>query len=219
VDPAIYHAWYQRPCGAWMAEQELRLLAGLLDPHPGETLLDLGCGTGYFSSAFRALGLAVTGLDPDLAALRFLRQRDPAITLVAGAAESLPFADGAFDSAMAVTSLCFVTRPERALAELWRVTRRTVVLGLLHRRSLLYLSRRGRGGYRGARWDLASGVLDWTQRLTPAPRVEVRSAVFLPPAGPLARWMEGRLPTSLPLGAFLAVALRRASKNPDPNPT
>lgn len=207
------------PPGASIAERELRLLAGLLDPHPGETLLDLGCGTGYFSSAFRALGLAVTGLDPDPAALRFLRARDPAITLVAGAAKSLPFADGAFDSAIAVTSLCFVARPEQALEELWRVTRRTLVLGLLHRRSLLYLSRRGRGGYRRARWDLAPEVLGWTWDLTPAPRVEMRWAVFLPSAGPLARWIEGRLPASFPLGAFLAVALRRPSQNPEPNPT
>ncbi|MFZ0790975.1 MAG: class I SAM-dependent methyltransferase [Chromatiaceae bacterium] len=218
MDPATYHAWYQSPRGAWIAEQERRLLAALLESRPGETLLDLGCGTGYFSSAFRALGLAVTGLDPDLAVLRFLRARDPAITLVAGAAESLPFADGTFDSAMAVTSLCFVARPERALAELWRVTRRTLVLGLLHRRSLLYLSKCGRGGYRGARWDLAPEVLDWTWDLTPAPRVEMFWAVFLPSAGPLARWTEARLPASLPVGAFLAVALRRPSQNPDLNP-
>lgn len=219
MDPAVYHAWYQSPRGAWIAERERRLLAGLLDPCPGETLLDLGCGTGYFSSAFGALGLTVTGLDTDLAALRFLMARDPTITLVAGAAESLPFAEGTFDCAMAVTSLCFVERPEQALAELWRVSRGAVVLGLLHRRSLLYLSRRGHGGYRGARWDLFAEVLGWTRDLTPAPRIEAHWAVFLPSAGPLARWIEGRLPASLPLGAFLAVALRRPSQDPNPTST
>lgn len=219
MDPAAYHAWYGTPRGAWIAEREYRLLVGLLEPQPGETLLDLGCGTGHFSSAFAALGLVVTGLDSDLASLRFLAARDPRISTVAGMAEALPFTDEAFDRAMAVTSLCFVVRPEQALRELWRVSRRSVVLGLLHRRSLLYCTKRRSGSYRGARWDLASEVRAWTQGLRPAPRIETRWAVFLPSAGPLARWTEGRLPASLPLGAFLAVALRRPDLTADQCPS
>lgn len=209
IDPARYHAWYETPRGAWIGSTELRLLRDLLRPEAGTSLLDAGCGSGWFSAAFSDLGLAVTGLDPDRRALAFLRRHAPAVPVVAGRAEALPFADGSFDYAAAVTSLCFVARPDQALAELWRVARRGVVLGLLHRRSLLYLTRRGRGGYRGARWDLAPEVLGWTRDLSPAPRVDMGWAVFLPAAGPLARWIEPRLSRRVPLGAFLAVALHR----------
>lgn len=210
VDPASYHAWYQTPRGAWIGDTELGLLGDLLRPRPGETLLDVGCGAGYFAMGFAAQGLGVTGLDPDRQALAFLRGRSPMIPVVGGSAEALPFGDGVFDHAVAVTSLCFVARPARAIAELWRVSRRAVVLGLLHRRSLLYLAKRGRGGYQGARWDVLSDVRAWVEPLSPRPELQVRWAVFLPGAGSPGRLMESRIPRRLPLGGFLAVCLRRA---------
>ncbi len=209
MDPAAYHAWYETPRGAWISGRELALLTELLRPRPGESVLDVGCGTGHFSITLSDRGLDVTGLDPDLPALRFARQRDPRIALVGGRAGALPFAEGAFDHALAMTSLCFVPDPEQALRELWRVSRRAVLLGLLHRRSLLYLTKHGRGGYRGARWDLLGEVLDWTSGLTPAPEILARWAVFLPGGGTIARQVEPLIPPRFPLGGFLAVCLRR----------
>ncbi len=209
MDPAAYHAWYATPRGAWIAGRELALFDELLRPRPGESVLDVGSGTGYFSSALADRGLAVTGLDPDLPVLRFARQRDPRIALVKGRAGALPFADGAFDYALAMTSLCFVPGPGEALRELWRVSRRAVALGLLHRRSLLYLSKHGRGGYRGARWDLLGEVLGWAEGLTPTPEPSARFALFLPSGGPLSQRTESLMPPRFPLGGFLAVCLRR----------
>lgn len=212
MDAAGYHAWYESPRGAWIGRTERRLLLDLLRPEAGASLLDMGCGTGWFSAGLAARGLAVTGLDPDLQALAFLRGHAPGIPVVAGDAESLPIADAAFDYAAAITSLCFVTHPQQAVAELWRVTRRGIVLGLLHRRSLLYLTRRGRGGYRGARWDILRAVEGWTEGLPDGPEIQARWAVFLPGGGPVSRLVELAVPRRLPVGGFLAVALhRRAS--------
>jgi SAM-dependent methyltransferase len=198
-----------------MAGREFALLHDLLGPRSGESVLDIGCGTGWFTSAFAAHGLAVTGLDPDLSALGSARGRAPNIPVVGGAAEALPFADGAFDHTLAVTSLCFVVNPAQALHELWRVSRRAVVLGLLHRRSLLYLAKGGRGGYLGARWDLLGEVLGWTEGLIPTPEPTARFALFLPGGGSIARRTEPLISPRLPLGGFLAICLRRPdSANP-----
>jgi SAM-dependent methyltransferase len=224
LDPARYHAWYATPRGAWFGARERRLLLELLAPAPGETVLDAGCGTGWFSSALADAGLSVTGLDPNAAALAFLRRRDPRILAVRGAAEALPFAEGAFAAAVAMTSLCFCARPGVALRELWRVSRETLVLGLLHRYSLLHLLKAGRGGYRGARWDGLRDVHAWVRLLDPPPaRVEARSALLLPGAGGVARWLErtsgiGRRAERAPLGGFLAVCLQRSLAGDTPNP-
>lgn len=140
----------------------------------------------------------------------YLARRDPRPRLVQGRAETLLFADSAFDGAVAMTSLCFCADPARALRELWRVSRRVVLLGLLHWHRLLHWTKAGRGGYQGARWDTRSAVRAWTGGLTPAPALQARTALRLPGTGPLARWIERPLAARLPLGGFLAVALRRA---------
>lgn len=111
-----------------------------------------------------------------------------------------------------MTSLCFVDDPARALAEMWRVARRGVILGLLNRQSLLYRRKAGQGGYRGARWDTVPEVREWIRKLTPQPHViTVRSAVFLLSGTRLARVLETLLPNRLRWDGFLAVGLSRGA--------
>ena len=178
----------------------------LLRPSPGESLLDVGAGTGHFTRRFAAMGLAATGLDPDAAMLDYARAQEPRLAYVRGRAADLPFPDESFDVVTAVTSLCFVADPARALAEMWRVGRRGVLVGLLNRRSLLHRRKAGKGGYAGARWDTVADALAWGGHLRPAPGATAWGAtVFLPGGGPLARSLEPVIPHRLPWGAFLAV--------------
>lgn len=210
-DAAAYEAWYHTRRGHWIAEREFVLLQSLLNPEPHAALLDVGCGTGYFSRRFAAGGLAVTGLDPDVAALDYAQREGGGVRYIQGDALALPFADGHFNHATAITSLCFVNDPLQALREMWRVSRGKVLLGLLNRHSLLHRQKEGKGGYRGARWDSATEVVEqWIPALTPAPaRYTARSAIFLPTAGPLARQAERWLPNTLPWGGFLVICLEK----------
>ena len=208
MTPEEYDAWYRSPRGAWIGETEFRLLANALEPRSGETLLDVGCGTGYFTRLFAArTGVSLVGLDPDLAWLRIANNRgDPNQGYIAGRAERLPFGDRSFDRTIAVTSLCFIRTEREALREIVRVTRKRVALGLLNRHSLLYLQKGrhgGSGGYRGAHWHTpgeAHALFDGM----PVRNIVVRSGVLVPSGGWLARRVEavfqGRC---LPLGAFL----------------
>lgn len=211
TEPAAYEAWYHTPRGRWIGDCEFMLLRNLLRPEAGASLLDVGCGTGHFSRRFARVGLSVTGIDPDRAALTFAGMQGSDIRYVQGNSLELPFPDNAFDYTIAVTSLCFIDDPEQALREMWRVTRHALSLGLLNRHSLLYRAKQGRGGYLGARWDTAAEVMKaWVPALAPVPNeVVARSAVFLPQGTRMAQWSEQWLPGILPWGGFLAVGLRK----------
>lgn len=202
-----YDAWHRTPRGAWIGDTEFRLLRDILAPQPGESLLDIGCGTGYFTRRFaRDAGVAATGLDPNEDWLAFAREHAAASeSYVHGAAESLPFPDRRFDLTVSVTALCFVSEPRRAVQEMLRVTRRRFALGLLNRSSLLHGQKAGVGSYRGAHWHTPDEVRALFDGL-PVRNLELRSAVFLPDAGTFARLLEAMTPAGWLRGALLAVS-------------
>jgi len=205
---ADYESWYATPRGRWIADTEFALMLKMLRPDAGATVLDVGSGTGHFSRRLAALDLDVVSVDPDMGMLAYARSADDTIPAIGADARALPFADSTFDYCIAITSLCFVEPPARALAEMWRVCRQGAFLGLLNRRSVLHAKKRGHGGYRGARWDTRRSVQGWTAALRPRPSVACASAVFLPGGRRLARQVESWLPSRLLWGGFLAVMLR-----------
>ena len=210
LSPAEYNAWYATPRGVWISHNEFKLMMSMMQPEVGETLLDVGCGTGHFSRLFSTGGLSVTGIDPDAASIEFARSHSHKEIYEIGDVLQLPYDDNEFEYCTAVTSLCFVNKPEKALQEMWRVSRKGVMLGLLNRNSLLYRERNKHPGYRGARWDGNNDVQIWIDKLPDLPgRIQIKSAVFFPTAGILARAVENFMPTSLPIGSFLGVYLEK----------
>jgi SAM-dependent methyltransferase len=210
LDAGAYDAWYHTPRGAWIGNTEFRLLSRQLRPGRGETLLDVGCGTGCFTQRFAdESGLHVVGLDPNTPWLEFARAHGTGTEkYCVGVAESLPFADRSFDFSVSVTALCFVDDARRALQEILRVTRKRFAIGLLNRHSLLFL-RKGLGGgsgaYRGAHWHTGREIRALFAGL-PVANLTLRSAVFLPDGGQLARRVESLIPNRLRLGAFIVAA-------------
>lgn len=211
-DPASYDAWYRTPRGRWIGDTEFVLLLKLLRPHPDASLLDVGCGTGYFSRRFAEQGLSVTALDPDADILAYARTQDGTIRYLRGDALALPFADRSFDHCTAITSLCFVADPVQALREMLRVARHSVVLGLLNRRSLLYRRKYDRGGYRGARWNSVDDVGRWLTEISSDVSTEIHSAVFFPQGGSLARLVEPCLAKRWLWGSFMAITLHHPTQ-------
>lgn len=204
---AAYDAWYQSARGGWIGQQEFSILLKLFTPKAGQTLLDVGCGTGYFSQRFQQLGLQVTGLDPDLAMIEFAKTKDSQVKYIEGDAQALPFADNSFDYCSAITSLCFITDPEKAIVEMLRVSRHGVILGLLNRHSMLHVKKKHSSGYQGARWDTVSEIKQWCYKIKPEVQTIIKSAVLIPSAGILARALESLLPDYFPYASFLAVRI------------
>jgi len=106
-----YEAWFDAHEPAYDAEvTALEQLVGA----PGRGL-EIGVGTGRFAAP---LGIEV-GVDP--AGEMLVHARERGIQAVAGVAEQLPFADASFDTALIVTTICFVEDIPRTLAEAHRV--------------------------------------------------------------------------------------------------
>ena len=59
-----YEQWISRPQNKTAFELEAELMRNLLQPMRGESVLDIGCGTGACLVAFLEMGMKVTGLDP-----------------------------------------------------------------------------------------------------------------------------------------------------------
>lgn len=216
-----YDAWYRTPRGAWIGDLEYRLLRRILDPERGASILDVGCGTGYFSRRFAHDGHALTGIDLDPAMVGFANAQAAGGERYAAAdALALPFADGCFDYCVSVTALCFVRDEPKALVEMVRVARRGVVLGLLNRHSLLYWQKGrhgGSGAYRGAHWHTAREARSLMARL-PVDVPRIRSAVFLPSAKAAGRCIEAQISNGVLLGGFLAIAANKSGFQTAPNP-
>ena len=90
----------------------------------GQRVLDVGCGTGGFAGAIAERCAArVTGLDASARFIRHAAGVDERVEWLVGNAEELPFEDKSFDSALLSLVLHQLARPERAVAEAFRVLR------------------------------------------------------------------------------------------------
>lgn len=208
-DPALYHRWYDMPRGRWIGDVEFELVHRLLHPERGDSILDVGCGTGYFTHRFVLAGYRLTGVDPAIDWLAFAKAQAPeGERYVGGRAEHLPFPDRSFDHSFSIAALCFMPDPKPGVAEMLRVTRRRFAVGLLNRQSLLY-RQKGRGGgagaYRGARWYTTEEIREFFAGLA-IRNLRIRTAVFGPGAGVLARLAERLIPKAWPYGAFIVAS-------------
>lgn len=110
------------------------MIARLPPFEPGRAplrILDLGCGTGYFTRqlARRYPGAHVTAVDLSGGMIDHARRNSPeGIRWVVSDAEQLPFADGSFDVVFSNLMVQWCEHPDRVFAECRRVLNREGVL-------------------------------------------------------------------------------------------
>ncbi|MBZ9681013.1 MULTISPECIES: class I SAM-dependent methyltransferase [unclassified Mesorhizobium] len=117
---------YEQLMGRWSRKLAPSFI-GFAGLAPGEKILDVGCGTGSltFELAKSAELAAIAAIDfsPVFVEAAKRRNTDPRIEIQQADATALPFADNAFDRALALLVLHFVPEAGKAVAEMRRVTR------------------------------------------------------------------------------------------------
>ncbi len=153
---AVDAAQYEQMMGRWSRDLAARFIefAGVRD---GESVLDVGCGTGSLTYALldAAHGLRLTGIDQAPVFLDAARTKPKAasVRFEQGDATALPFEDASFDRALSLLVLHFVPEFQRALAEMRRVVKPGGTVG-----AAVW---DGGGGYLAQRlfWDTAACLL------------------------------------------------------------
>lgn len=124
-DDVARHVWEQYEADAPLRARELVELLAPFAEIEGRRLLDVGCGYAGTTAGFANAGAWAVGLEPDEAKLLLGGGRasvqQAKVRLLRGAAERLPFRDGAFDLVICNDVIEHVVSHERTIAELSRV--------------------------------------------------------------------------------------------------
>ncbi|MCA8882554.1 MAG: class I SAM-dependent methyltransferase [Rhodobacteraceae bacterium] len=92
----------------------------LLDPQPGERILDLGCGDGVLTETLAESGAVITGLEPDPSLADAARRRG--LVLLQQDAQD-PFGSGAYDAVFSNAALHWMPDPARVFANVFAALR------------------------------------------------------------------------------------------------
>ena len=127
-DPIFSEAQaYERFMGRWSRDLAPLLVrfAGVTD---GETLLDVGSGTGALAAALASAAPSsrIVGIDPSApyVAQAQARHGGPRVSFEVGDAQRMRFEAAAFDRTLSLLVVNFIPDADRAIAEMTRVTRR-----------------------------------------------------------------------------------------------
>jgi len=135
-DAQNYERWLADENNRWVLERETALMTSLARPLVGESLLDIGCGTGESLKPYLGKGINLTGIDPSSSMLRIARENlGHRVDFHRGYAEDLPFHDNAFNHAVLFLTLEFVDDAEKGIEEACRVAKDSVFIGILNKHS------------------------------------------------------------------------------------
>jgi 2-polyprenyl-3-methyl-5-hydroxy-6-metoxy-1,4-benzoquinol methylase len=116
----------------WLIQRFHHSAAAMLQGISARTVLDAGCGEGFGMRSVLARHGYSFGVDQSLEALRIAQHISPEKAFSAGDLLHLPFGNRSFDLIMCLEVLEHIERPQRALAELCRISNGWLLLSVPH---------------------------------------------------------------------------------------
>ncbi|RJQ30110.1 class I SAM-dependent methyltransferase [Candidatus Parcubacteria bacterium] len=98
------------------------------------SVLDLGCGQGYFSEILSTLGAHVTGIDISENLIAIAKKNKNINFFIGDIEDALPFEDNSFDIVVSNMVFMDLENPERAIKEVIRVLKKNglFIVSILH---------------------------------------------------------------------------------------
>jgi SAM-dependent methyltransferase len=214
-DAMICEEWFLNSQNRTVADSQYHLMLDMLKAHPGQSILDIGCGIGNGLTFCHDHGLQATGLDPSPYMLDIAKKNlGNWAELHRGKAEDLPFDDNSFHYASLITCLEFVDDPRKALEEACRVAKDKIFIGIINRYALTRVKLQIKGlftdtVYNHARffsiWDIKKIIFDL---LGDVP-IQWQSIPLRPLATGIIRKNVGRLNVvkKFPFGAYIVMTI------------
>lgn len=108
--------------------------------HAGHTIVDVGCATGNYCMILTRSGFEMTGVDVNP---RYVEQAVAKGVNAVAVSGPMPFADGAFDSAIMFEVLEHVPDPEPVIREVRRVVRKNALFTVPNSAGVIEMRQRG----------------------------------------------------------------------------
>ena len=117
---------YEVMMGRW-SRQLAPLFVEFVGVRDGESVLDVGCGTGSLSATLASVTGAskIVGIDPSNGFIEYARTQiaDPRVTFEVGDAQNLPYPDASFDRCLALLAVDHIPDAPKAAIEMRRITK------------------------------------------------------------------------------------------------
>lgn len=130
--------WLATEVGRYIYSRQEKLIMDLISPVAGESLLDVGCGTGDNLALFQKKKCILTGIDSSKDVLELARQKiGDQCEFVLGEATDLPFSDNEFDIVTLITCIQTFHDHQKVIAEAIRVCRNRIFVGFFNKHTLI----------------------------------------------------------------------------------
>src|SRR3989338_9042601 len=227
LSPEEYNKWYYTKRGKYISGLEKEVLLRMINP-PSPPLfkgglggiLDIGCGTGYFTQFLSSYCRSIVGVDTSMDMIKYAMKKredrsqktEVRIKYIVADAESLPFKDGSFDISVSITAVNFFRNQARAVSEAVRISREKIFLGVLNKWSLLYFFKKVKSFFVNTSYSDACFYSqgDMVNILSSFPQIKgvyKQHTYFLPfpQIRLILSGVEWIIPSWLPFGGFMGI--------------
>jgi ubiquinone/menaquinone biosynthesis C-methylase UbiE len=135
-----YDKFYDDPAGMLIDDLEKKMIGKLIKKLNGRLLVELGSGTGHWTSFFADKGFSVVGLDISSKMIEYaVRKNIPGSVFINHNIQHLPFADNSVENIAAIASIEFVENQDMVFSEIKRVLKPggSFIIGCLNINSII----------------------------------------------------------------------------------